>query len=128
MAGVRPRSDVPYAGTGEGLAMQVISALMADPADDTDLAAWAERLHVSTRTLQRDFTRHVGSTWSAWRTQHRLEASVAMLDLYPVTTVAHLVGYATASAYVAAFRRYFGTTPGRALLTQPHVPDVARSA
>ena len=29
----------------------------------------------------------------------------------PVTTVAHRVGYDSASAFVAAFRRAFGVTP-----------------
>lgn len=129
MGGLAPLAAVPHAGTQDGLAQRVVSALMTDPADTTELSQWALRLHVSTRTLQREFARDLGTTWSAWRTRHRLEASVPLLDLHPVTTVAHLVGYATASAYVAAFRRHFGTTPGRmaAGADAPSAP-VARSA
>ena len=35
-----------------------------------------------------------------------------LADGRPVGQVAHLVGYASASAFLAAFRRTVGTTPG----------------
>ncbi len=97
---------------GNGLARQVAATVIANPADDTELAAWAGRLHTSVKTLQRDFAREYGVSWSRWRTQLRLRASLAMLDRLPVTEVAHRVGYASPSAYVAAFSREFGETPG----------------
>jgi AraC-like DNA-binding protein len=113
LEGLGETDPVPYVGGGRGLARTVAASVMANPADATELSAWADRLHVSRRTLQRDFEREYGSTFTAWRARHRLEASVPLLDLHPVTKVAHLVGYTTASAYVAAFRRRFGTTPGQ---------------
>jgi AraC-like DNA-binding protein len=113
LAGLERPEAVAHRARGLGLARQVAAALMADPADPTELREWADRLHVSSRTLQRDFEREYAATWSAWRTRHRLAASLPLLELYPVARVAHLVGYASASAYVAAFRRVYGTTPGR---------------
>jgi AraC-like DNA-binding protein len=47
-----------------------------------------------------------------WRTTARLAAALPLLAAgTPVATTAHQVGYATPSAFVAAFRREIGTTP-----------------
>ncbi|WP_110181090.1 helix-turn-helix domain-containing protein [Nocardioides solisilvae] len=104
---------VEHAAAGLGHARRVAAALLSDPGDPTELAAWAERLHLSPKTLQRDFLREYGLPWSAWRTRTRLEASRALLGLLPVGQVGHRVGYASASAYVSAFRREYGVTPAR---------------
>jgi len=49
-----------------------------------------------------------------WRTRARLAASLAALAAgSSVDAAARQVGYATTSAYVAAFRREVGTTPAR---------------
>ena len=66
------------------------------------------------KTIQRDFEREFGMSWSRWRTRTRLRAAWALLELHPVNQVAHLVGYAGPSAFVAAFAKEFGHTPGRA--------------
>jgi hypothetical protein len=41
-----------------------------------------------------------------------------LADRQPVSRVAHSVGYATASVFLAAFRRTLGTTPRRHLLSR----------
>lgn len=94
-------------------ALAVAQALLRDPADATSLAGWAAHLHVSTKTLQRNFEREFAMTFTAWRTATRLRAAAAMLHDLSVTDTAHRVGYASASALVAAFTREFGTPPGR---------------
>jgi AraC-like DNA-binding protein len=64
-------------------------------------------------------------TFGTWRTQVRLLASLPLLAAgMPVATVARRVGYATPSAFVAAFRRVTGTTPGT-YFTEP-TPRVPR--
>ncbi|MBB3045154.1 AraC family transcriptional regulator [Nocardioides soli] len=100
-------------GGGRGLARQVAAGLLADPGAPSDLVGWARRLHTTTKTLQRDFLREYGVPWSVWRTRTRLQASTALLGRASVTQVAHRVGYASASAYVDAFRREYGITPGQ---------------
>ncbi|MFJ4689129.1 helix-turn-helix domain-containing protein, partial [Streptomyces sp. NPDC088789] len=51
-----------------------------------------------------------------WRTHLRLRAALPLLaEGQPVSRVAHTVGYATSSAFLAAFRRTVGTSPGRYL-------------
>ena len=96
-------------------ALAVAQALLRDPANDTSLADWASQLHISTKTLQRLFEREFAATFTAWRTKNRLRAAVAMLHDLSVTDTAHRVGYASASAFVAAFSKEFGVSPGRGL-------------
>ncbi|WP_436702256.1 helix-turn-helix transcriptional regulator [Nocardioides sp. BYT-33-1] len=108
-----PADPIGFASAALGPAQAVARALTLDPADRTGLTGWAERLHVSAKTLQREFERVYGMSFSAWRTRTRLEASRAMLSRWSVTETAHRVGYATASSYVAAFTRAYGEPPGR---------------
>lgn len=97
---------------GAGYALAVARALALDPADDTRLDEWAGRLHLSVKTLQRDFTREFGMPFSQFRSALRLRAARALLSSHSVGAVAHRVGYASPSAFVAAFTREHGYTPG----------------
>ncbi|SHN47488.1 helix-turn-helix transcriptional regulator [Cryptosporangium aurantiacum] len=113
MGGLSPVSaGVGGAGAGGGYALAVARALTRDPADPTTLEEWAGRLHISPKTLQRDFQREYGTSYSRWRTELRLQASTVLLRSYSVGEVARRVGYASTSAFVAAFGRAFGVTPG----------------
>lgn len=95
-------------------ALRVAEALLADPADDRDLAAWGREVGASSRTLARLFTVETGLTFGRWRTNARLAAALPHLAAGAgVAVTARRVGYATPSAFVAAFRRELGTTPTR---------------
>jgi AraC-like DNA-binding protein len=49
-----------------------------------------------------------------WRTQFRLQRALVLLaDRTPVTTTALACGWSNPSAFIEAFRRAFGATPGR---------------
>jgi AraC-like DNA-binding protein/quercetin dioxygenase-like cupin family protein len=94
----------------------VADALLADPADQRSLEAHARAVGVSRRTLTRLFVHDTGMSFDRWRTHMRLRAALPVLaEGQPVSRVAHAVGYATASAFLAAFRRTVGTTPRRYL-------------
>jgi AraC-like DNA-binding protein/mannose-6-phosphate isomerase-like protein (cupin superfamily) len=68
----------------------------------------------SMRTLERTFLAETGLTAGAWRRRARLGAALRLLAAaQSVTEVAIAVGYQTPSAFIAAFRREFGITPGR---------------
>lgn len=108
-------------------ALAVARALWRDPADDRGLADWALQLHVSTKTLQRNFEREFDMTFTAWRTATRLRAAAAMLHDLSVTDTAHRVGYASASALVAAFTREFGAPPGRSRRVSPVLQPAGRT-
>ncbi|MBQ1044367.1 MULTISPECIES: helix-turn-helix transcriptional regulator [unclassified Micromonospora] len=116
MAGLAPRTDGgdDRQAAGTGVAVAVATALARDPGDSTGLAEWADRLHVSVKTLQRDFDREFGMSYSRWRTKLRLRASLALLETRPVGEVARRIGYASSSAFISAFAREYGYTPGHA--------------
>lgn len=108
-----PETYAAQHAKGTGAALAVARELARDPADPTELREWARRLHVSVKSLQRDFVREYGVSFTRWRTVQRLRAARVLLGDQPVTRVAHLVGYASPSAFVAAFTKEYGHTPGR---------------
>jgi AraC-like DNA-binding protein len=95
-------------------AQRVADGLRADPTDRRGLDAWGRDVGASGRTLARIFLAETGMSFGQWRAQLRLQAALPLLaDGVPVTTVAHRVGYASASAFVAAFHRAIGVPPAR---------------
>ncbi|WP_038171766.1 helix-turn-helix domain-containing protein [Tomitella biformata] len=102
----------PARSGGAGYALAVARTLALDPADNTRLDEWAERLHLSVKTLQRDFAREFGMPFSQFRSALRLRAARALLGSHSVGAVAHRVGYSSPSAFVAAFTKEHGYTPG----------------
>ena len=94
-------------------ARRVAEALRADPADRRTLREWGREVGASERTLARAFAAEAGMPFGRWRTLLRLQAALSMLAAdVPVSRVAGRVGYDTPSAFVAAFRRETGQTPG----------------
>jgi AraC-like DNA-binding protein len=94
--------------------LRVTEALRADPADPRSLAAWGRAAGASPRTLARLFLAETGLGFRAWRQRARLlHALVALAAGEPVTRVAFEAGYDSPSAFIAAFKRAFGTTPAR---------------
>lgn len=88
--------------------------LLEDPADTTPLAGLAAGSGASLRTLQRLFLSQTGLSLEAWRTRVRMQQAVVSLSAGASVTEAALdAGYQGASAFIAAFRRSFGTTPAR---------------
>jgi AraC-like DNA-binding protein len=101
-------------------ARAVADALAADPADPRGLAAWGRHVGASARTLARAFQSDTGLGFQRWRTTLRLRAALPHLALgETIATAASRAGYQTPSAFVAAFRRETGVTPGAYFHAQP---------
>ncbi|MBD9413394.1 helix-turn-helix transcriptional regulator [Pseudomonas sp. PDM16] len=94
--------------------LQAICAGLAEPSlQHLGLAEWGLRLRVSERTLSRLFLRDTGLSFRQWRQRYRLlEALVPLERGERVTDVALACGYDSLSAFIAAFRQQYGTTPG----------------
>lgn len=87
--------------------------LQAHPERQETLGQWSERLGVSEKTLSRLFQRDTGLSFRAWRQRLRLLGALAPLERGErVTDVALGCGYDSTSAFIAAFRQQFGSTPG----------------
>jgi AraC-like DNA-binding protein len=94
-------------------ALSVAHQILADPADTRSLDQWGKAVGTSTRTLARAFLAETGLPFGRWRTTARMAAALPMLAAgEPQSRVARTVGYETPSAFVAAFRRETGSTPG----------------
>ncbi|MFI2238177.1 AraC family transcriptional regulator [Streptomyces chrestomyceticus] len=94
-------------------ARRVAHALRRCPADDRTLAEWGAEVGASARTLARAFAAETGMPFGQWRTRARLQSAMPLLaGGATVAAVACRVGYASPSAFVAAFRRVVGVPPG----------------
>lgn len=95
-------------------ALALADRLRAAPHDRRDIAELARDAGASLRTLQRLFPRETGLFIDAWRRKARLIHAVAALSSGASVTAAALdCGFDGASAFITAFRRQFGVTPGR---------------
>jgi AraC-like DNA-binding protein len=97
-------------------AKRVASALLANPGDDRTLKALCAESGASPRTIQRLFLEETSMTFGKWRQQLRLlHAMQALASGQKVTVAALESGYSSTSAFIAMFRKQFGTTPTRFL-------------
>jgi AraC-like DNA-binding protein len=95
-------------------AKRAVAWLRAHPDDPGLIKQMAKKAAVSARTLERLFQKETGMTFGRWRQQLRLLHALQLLAAgRPVTAVALEVGYDSASAFIAMFKRALGTTPRR---------------
>jgi AraC-like DNA-binding protein len=91
----------------------ITEILLHDPADGRTLAELGMAVGAGERTLTRLFRAETGTSFPQWRTQLRLHHSLKLLaGGESVTTTAAASGYSGPSAFIQAFRAYFGITPG----------------
>lgn len=89
------------------------------------LADVAREVGASARTLERVFRTETGFPFGAWRQRARhIHALQLMADGANVTAAAIGAGYDSTSAFVAAFRRALGRTPGQYFKATPAGGDV----
>ena len=90
----------------------VAERLQQNPADTAELDELAKHTGASTRTLQRLFRSETGMRFGEWRQRLRMLHAVALLGTgSSVTSAGEHAGYATTSAFIAAFRKLLGATP-----------------
>ena len=95
-------------------ALRMALGLQEQLAELLELKELASASGASLRTLQRIFPQETGVTLNAWRQKARLVRAVACLSSgASVTTTALNCGYQSVAAFISAFSRQFGVTPGR---------------
>lgn len=80
-----------------------------------DVADAARSVGISREHLTRLFRRRLGLAPASWLRRERLRQGELLVrsSALPLSAVARRCGFATASHFVHAFRRRYGTTPGR---------------
>lgn len=108
----RPGVPIPEDPRLQGLCR----AILSDPSRSITLAQWSARTATaSAATLDRAFRSSTGMSYAAWCRIVRMQAAQGLLaGGLSVQQTARRVGYASPSAFVAAFRRATGRTPGNA--------------
>ena len=93
---------------------QLCQQLIAHPDSRDTLETLAGQQATSSRTLARQFQRETGMSFRQWRQQAGLvEALGHLANNMPVALVAEKLGYRSASAFTAMFRRSLGVEPRR---------------
>jgi len=95
-------------------AAAVAQEVLAAPACAHALDGLARRHAIGRRTLERLFRNETGMSFGLWRQKARLSDAVRLLaEGRSVTDAALDTGYSSVSAFIAAFKRTFGCTPGQ---------------
>lgn len=103
-------SSLP-AGQDERL-RRLIGYMVRHPDGQDTLPELAKAAGGSPRTIERLFQTETGMSFRQWRSRMRLLSAIEHLRQgKSSTTIAHTLGYRTASAFVAAFREHFGCPP-----------------
>lgn len=100
----------------ENRAESIQSYLMEHRFDpDCSCENLAKHLHLSTRQVQRMCIQYYGATFRQLLSSMRMEIAAYRLRTtdVPIGDLAQQIGYASAAAFSAAYKRYFGVTPSR---------------
>lgn len=99
---------------GDPRARKVAALLSANPGETMGLAEIGRHAGASARTIERLFRAETKMTFAKWRERLTLLNALRLLASgNAVTNVALDLGYASPSAFIAMFKRAFGTTPLR---------------
>jgi AraC-like DNA-binding protein len=98
--------------SSDSLLKPVLSALEADPSDNRTLAEFAQTANTTERTLARRCERDLGMSLVEWRQRLRVVRALPLLEAgQKVEAIAFDLGYGSASAFIAMFKRLMGETP-----------------
>ncbi len=93
--------------------VELCARALQAPDEPVRLADWSRQLGMSEKTLARMFIRQTGQTFGRWLSGMRLQHALAEIEEgQSVTAVALNCGYSSISAFIAAFKKQFGKTPG----------------
>ncbi|XKM13598.1 helix-turn-helix transcriptional regulator [Orbaceae bacterium ac157xtp] len=90
----------------------ILAALEQNPADNSTLTQWANKVYTTERTLARRCQIELGMSFGQWRQRLRFLHSVSLLEQgMSVQSIAFDVGYNSVSAFITMFKQIAGVTP-----------------
>ncbi|WP_114417456.1 AraC family transcriptional regulator [Marinospirillum perlucidum] len=94
--------------------LRLCQQLQQEPSLQQGLDAFGQQIGVTGKTLTRLFYRETGMSFRQWRQRCRILSALPGLQQgQRITDIALNAGYASQSAFIAAFREQLGQTPGR---------------
>lgn len=115
-----PRAGSYLPSSDDPLLAAVLRLLHAQPGDNRSLPELAHAVHTTERTLMRRCQRDLGMTLAEWRQRLRVVKAMPLLEAgQTVETIALDLGYGSASAFIAMFKRLVGATPDEFRKMQP---------
>lgn len=106
----------------------MLQALHDDPGNNRGVADFARDFHTTERTLVRRCQRELGMSLSEWRQRLRVVTSLPRLEAGDkVEAIALELGYGSASAFIAMFRRLMDVTPDEYRRASSALPSRARA-
>jgi AraC-like DNA-binding protein len=95
-------------------AAAIANHVLDNPAGDASLDTLARRAGAGRRTAERLFRDQTGISFGLWQQKARMLSAVRLLaEGRSVTDAALDSGYSSLSAFIAAFKKTYGCTPGR---------------
>jgi AraC-like DNA-binding protein len=102
--------QLPYPKDARLLNLLVL--LQKDPANRNNLTQWGKLVGASARTLSRLFQTETGLSYRHWRQRLMIQIAISRLSTgESVTSIAHCLGYESASAFIFMFKQSTGMTP-----------------
>lgn len=93
---------------------RLVEEMIERPANGATMKAWAKRIGMGERTLNRVLVAETGLSFGRWRQRlHVILAIQKMSRGATVQSVALDLGYESASSFVTMFRKALGTSPAR---------------
>jgi AraC-like DNA-binding protein len=103
---------IPTSAPLRAVAMEILER----PTGAPDIHGLSDSLHMSTRTLQRQFKSETGLSLRSFRRQAKLLKALELLSARtPVSRISDQLGFGEPSAFISMFRAAYGVTPGRYL-------------
>ncbi|MGB0661378.1 MAG: helix-turn-helix domain-containing protein [Mangrovicoccus sp.] len=106
------RPDLRLPGGRDARLLAAMERLLDAPGEIGGLEDLARKSGTSSRTLARLFSEETGLSFRDWRARAVFMQALERLEMGESSTaLAAYLGYSSASAFVAAFRRHFGAPP-----------------
>jgi AraC-like DNA-binding protein len=107
-----PRRESFLPVSDDKLLCSITDVLQKDPSDRRSLSEWARSLNVAEKTLSRRFQAQLGISFNDWRQRLKLVAALSLIEGgTSIQSIAAALGYSSASAFIAMFKRQTGTSP-----------------
>lgn len=110
---VAPNTGMFMSSINDKRLSPIIEAFSANPCDKRTLEEWACVVGASSRTLNRLFNQYFGFGFSKWKQKFKIIQSLDLLnDDFSTQAIASTLGYESSSAFISAFKKYLGCSPG----------------